>query len=64
VQLVFDQPQRELSVRLFDLSGKRLLEKTYSLCRSVSLELPEPRGIYFLEIHTESGEIVKKLEKQ
>ncbi|MDR1951679.1 MAG: T9SS type A sorting domain-containing protein [Bacteroidales bacterium] len=45
---------------IYDLSGKRLLQKT---CRETqfSINLPERTGIYILLLHTEKGLVSKKI---
>lgn len=63
VQLLFEQPAASVSVMLFDLQGKKVLEHlgktvngTFSMAASTLLP-----GLYMLTVQTEQGSAVKRL---
>lgn len=52
VQLIISEKLDEFELRIFDLRGKLLLNKSYFNQNEVELVLNESPGIYFLEIET------------
>jgi hypothetical protein len=65
VHLDFAQPQVELGIQIFDLRGKLLQSLSFDTATSVSLELPEPKGLYLISIQNQVGErVVRRVEKE
>ena len=53
------------SVEVYDIYGRKLQSKIVNLKSKIVMDISEyPAGIYFLQIRTEQGEVVKKVVKQ
>jgi hypothetical protein len=65
INLYFNLAYSNLSVKLFDLTGRTVYDKSFERIESIQLELGMPSGIYLLSIETETGlSVTRKLIKE
>ncbi len=57
INILFEQPMAELSVRIYSISGKLVYEKTMSSQVQFTIPLEVQDGLYLLELEQENGEI-------
>jgi len=65
-QLTINSEQLTINnVEIFDVFGKKLLSHTVNLTPHTVLDIAHlSAGVYFVKIHTEKGEVVRKVLKE